>query len=125
MSGEIVVVVQDTPVLDFVVETDCRSLDVVVTNTSVGGILFGWDFGDGSDPIFAHDTTYTYDAPGNYLIILFSADGCDAVTGEIVTVAAILDSVDDASRSCFSTSVELNPDGDETLYTYVWAPTEG
>ncbi len=125
VSGEIVVVVQDTPQLDFVIETDCRSLDVVVTNTSVGGILFGWDFGDGSDVIFAHDTTYTYDTPGNYLIILFSADGCDAVTGEIVTVAAILDSVDDASISCFSESVELNPDGDESLYTYVWSPTDG
>ncbi len=125
VSGEIVVVVQDTPILDFVVETDCRSLEVEVTNMSTGGILFGWDFGDGSDPILAHDTTYVYSTPGNYLIILFSADGCDVVTGEIITVAVILDSVDDTSISCFAEAVELNPDGDDSLYDYEWSPAEG
>jgi len=125
VTGEIVVVVQDTPVLSFVTETDCRSLEVEVTNTSQGGILFGWDFGDGSDPILAHDTTFTYDTPGNYLITLFSADGCDVITGEIITVAVILDSVDDTSISCFAEPVELNPDGDDALYDYEWAPSEG
>jgi gliding motility-associated-like protein len=125
VSGQIVVVVQDTPALSFVVETDCRSLEVEVTNTSIGGFLFVWDFGDGSPPLPGFDTTYTYDAPGNYLITLISADGCDVVTGEIITVAVILDSVDDTSISCFAESVELNPDGDDVLYNYEWFPSEG
>jgi len=125
VSGEIVVVVQDTPVLSFIVETDCRSLDVVLTSTSIGGILFEWDLGDGSGPMFGSQITYTYDAPGNYLVTLISADGCDVVTGDIITVAAILDSVDDTSISCFAESVELNPDGDDSLYDYIWSPAEG
>ena len=123
--GDILVVVQDTPMLSFETFTDCRSLEIQINNTSIGGILFEWDFGDGSPPILGENPTYTYDQPGQYLITLTSADGCDVVTADVITVAAILDSVDDTSISCFSETVDLNPDGDEALYEYVWEPADG
>lgn len=123
--GDIVVAVQDTPMLAFEVFTDCRSLDIEITNTSVGGFVYEWDFGDGSAPVFDDNPTYTYSDPGTYIITLQSADGCDVVTGGVVTVAAIFDSLSPTELSCFAAPTELNPDADESLYTYEWMPTEG
>lgn len=52
-------------------------LKVNFTNTSINGVQYTWDFGDGT---FSTDTmpSHTYDAPAEYLvtITIISADGC-------------------------------------------------
>ena len=122
VEGDVLVVVQDLPELDFDVATDCRSLEVDITNNSTG-FQYLWDFGDGNMST-DEDPVHIYDQPGNYLITLSSADGCDVDTGYVITVAAIQDSVDDFSLSCFGEPVELNPDG-SAEYIYEWEPADG
>jgi len=125
VGGEIVVAVEDVPTLAFDAITDCRDLEVDFINNSIGGFAFEWDFGEGTPPSFEMNPTHIYNQPGTYTVSLISADGCDVATAEVVAVASILDSVDNTSISCFAEDVELNPDGDTSLYTYEWTPADG
>ncbi len=55
---------------------ECLDSTVVFANTSIGGIDFQWDFGDGST-LFTHlaDTvTHTYADPGTYIVSLVATD---------------------------------------------------
>ena len=123
VEGDVLVVVQELPILDFEYETDCRSLEVNFENTSIGGFQFLWDFGDGNES--SDDSpTHVYESEGEYTVTLISADGCDVLTEEIITVAAITDSVEDFNLSCFAEPVQLNPEGSEPIWAYEWEPAE-
>lgn len=60
----------------FVVDknTGCNSLSIQVTNTSVGGRTFEWNFGDGTILTGPGPFTHQYTAPGNYKISLIVTD---------------------------------------------------
>lgn len=119
VTGEVVVVVQELPNLDFLVETDCKSLEVSFTNMS-DGFQYEWDFGDstGSTEL---NPTHTYDSAGVYTVTLISADGCDVQTSQEVTVSVIDEEIEDESISCFTEPVILNEDG-SSEYSYQWTP---
>jgi gliding motility-associated-like protein len=52
----------------------CAPFPVHFTNTSLGGVTFTWDFGDGS-PIFnGFNANHTYTLPGTYNVILTIVD---------------------------------------------------
>ncbi|MDX1476740.1 MAG: gliding motility-associated C-terminal domain-containing protein, partial [Saprospiraceae bacterium] len=119
VTGEVVVVVQELPNLDFVVDTDCKSLEIAITNMS-DGFQYHWDFGDG-DTSLAENPVHTYDSAGVYTIVLTSADGCDVQTSQEITVSVIDEEIEDESISCFMEPVVLNPDG-SAEYSYQWTP---
>lgn len=116
--------VQQLPALDFTYETDCKSLGVTFTNTTFNGIEYFWDFGD---PNLTNDTsnlvnpTYTYNLPGEYIVTLFSRDGCNVSITKTVTVNTITEEIDPEIVNCFQPSIELNPVFNP-IYTYSWSP---
>lgn len=63
---------------------------VSFTNTSVGGTLFEWDFGDG-DFSTAFEPEHTYAADGNYDVTLTVTDeyGCTSTYSITVTIAGV------------------------------------
>ncbi|MDX1410301.1 MAG: PKD domain-containing protein, partial [Saprospiraceae bacterium] len=106
VTGEVVVVVQELPNLDFLVDTDCKSLEIFITNMS-DGFQYHWDFGDG-DTSHAENPTHTYETAGVYTIVLTSADGCDVQSSQEITVSVIDEQIEDESISCFTEPVILN-----------------
>jgi len=124
VTGTTHIGVQQLPTLKFDYETDCKSLDVQFTNSSMGGVLYHWNFGDtppGTSNL--ENPTYTYSTPGNYTVTLSSADGCNVDTSLTITANAILDTLGNTTLSCFKDSVQLNPDFNPS-YTYVWSPAQ-
>jgi PKD repeat protein len=72
----------------FTVSTD--GLTAIFTDTSAGSPDFwDWDFGDGSDPVFAQNPSHAYAAAGTYTVTLAiaNATGQNASTSKFVTVA--------------------------------------
>ncbi|WP_285057642.1 PKD domain-containing protein [Pedobacter ginsengisoli] len=69
---------------------DCTCLDVKFTNTSVGGVAYLWDFGDGVTSIEANPS-HIYAATGVYNVKLTATNqnGCKDVSVNEVTVTGI------------------------------------
>lgn len=51
----------------------CTPYNAAFTNTSIGGLTFQWDFGDGGTST-ASNPTHLYSAPGSYTITLIAND---------------------------------------------------
>ncbi|MBK9358781.1 MAG: PKD domain-containing protein [Bacteroidales bacterium] len=66
----------DGPVADFTVSPDtvCQNTPVNFTNTSIGGSVFFWDFGDGTTSTLASPPPHSYALPGNYTVLLKTTD---------------------------------------------------
>ncbi|MFD2588701.1 PKD domain-containing protein [Croceitalea marina] len=63
-------------------------LDVAFTNTSVNGVSYEWDFGDGAGTSTEENPSYSYAAGGTYTVSLIATsrtDDTDTVT-EMITV---------------------------------------
>lgn len=69
---------------------DCTCLDVKFTNTSVGGVAYLWEFGDGVTSAEANPS-HIYGATGVYNVKLTATNqnGCSDVTVNEVTVTGI------------------------------------
>ncbi|NOX47741.1 MAG: PKD domain-containing protein [Chlorobi bacterium] len=65
----------DGPNADFILTPDtvCQNSLVSFTNTSSGGSVYHWDFGDGTDTTATHPT-HTYGSPGTYIVTLTATD---------------------------------------------------
>lgn len=80
------------PEADFTFDSGCASeLTIDFTNQSTNGVSYMWDFGDPNttDDISTDiSPSYTYDAPGTYLVTLTttSADGCIKGTTQEIEV---------------------------------------
>jgi PKD repeat protein len=66
----------DGPMAGFTLTPDtvCVNTPVLFTNTSVGGSVFTWDFGDGTIYTGANPPGHSYGAPGIYTITLTAKD---------------------------------------------------
>jgi hypothetical protein len=66
----------DGPKANFTESTDtiCAGGLVTFTNTSAGGSIFHWDFGDGTTSSLANPPAHTYSSPGTYTIVLTAQD---------------------------------------------------
>ena len=64
------------PQADFTLSPDtvCQNTPVYFTNTSLGGSVFFWDFGDGSTFTGATPPSHSYALPGTYTVILTAQD---------------------------------------------------
>lgn len=74
-------------------QAKCSPATFTLSNTSIGGTSYWWDYGDGntSDTLSAsHDYSYTNTSgtPVNYdiMLIAYTADGCTDTTWQTVTV---------------------------------------
>jgi gliding motility-associated-like protein len=118
--------VQQLPNLAFTYTTDCKNLEVDFLNESTNGILYFWEFGvttSTTDTTSVEDPSFVYPEPGQYIVTLFSRDGCDVLLSLPVTVNAITEQLDDQTVNCFQDSINLNPDAN-LAYDYLWAPAE-
>jgi gliding motility-associated-like protein len=91
-TDDVEVVVLPLPIADFLQPTDvCLGNQTIIVDNSSGiGLLYGWDFGDGSaintDPI----PTHIYTTDGNFTISLGVVDvnGCTATASSTTNVYA-------------------------------------
>lgn len=76
----------------------CANQTVNFTNTSLGGNLFYWDFGDGTSSSAEHPPAHSYPSPGTYTVVLTVSNGatefmefpcgCTDTATAIITVLA-------------------------------------
>ena len=66
----------DGPQADFTLSPDtvCQNTPVYFTNTSLGGSVFFWDFGDGNTFTGATPPNHSYALPGTYTVTLTAQD---------------------------------------------------
>ena len=66
----------DGPQADFTLSSDtvCKNTPVHFTNTSLGGSVYHWDFGDGTTSNLANPPDHAYSIPGSYTVILTATD---------------------------------------------------
>jgi len=66
----------DGPKANFTVSSDtvCKNTPVHFSNTSLGGSVYHWDFGDGTTSNLANPPDHSYSAAGTYTVILTVID---------------------------------------------------
>ena len=89
-TATVVVDVLPSPTAQFTVDNDaaCDQLTVAFTNTSVNGIDFLWDFGDGTTSPLQDPPPHFYGTQGAYAITLTVANsqGCEDAATQVVHV---------------------------------------
>ncbi|MCX6230315.1 MAG: PKD domain-containing protein [Bacteroidetes bacterium] len=55
-------------------DTVCKNTPVHFTNTSMGGSVYHWDFGDGTSSNLANPPDHSYSVPGTYTVLLTAID---------------------------------------------------
>jgi len=105
------------------VATACFGDPVVFENRSIGGILYDWNFGDGTE-LTRQDTTFVvhdYQAPGVYTVILraFDPNTCIAEDFAFKNVQVVEPdfNVMDDSQLCFGEEIRLSATG---AISYTW-----
>ena len=77
------IVILPPPAADFTVSQilGCTPLTVTFTNTSVGGTIYNWNFGDGSTFVGATPPPHVYTDTGSYDVTLFAQNdaGCTSL----------------------------------------------
>ncbi|WP_448519795.1 DUF7948 domain-containing protein [Rhodoflexus sp.] len=97
---------------------------VRITNNSVGGERFEWDFGDGRTFTGRQPAIFRYERPGTYRIILTVTEA-NCVSRDTATVrisSALTVSLSEPPTLCSGQSVQLTASGG-TRYT--WTPATG
>ncbi|MEM9887337.1 MAG: PKD domain-containing protein [Bacteroidota bacterium] len=72
--------IQSRPAPNFIEESQNTDLSIELTNTTVGGESYTWDFGDGSPTSNAVNPSYTYAEPGVYTVTLTAVNECGEST---------------------------------------------
>lgn len=89
-TASVVVNVLPSPTAAFVVDNDaaCYDLTVAITNQSINGITYQWDFGDGTTSSDANPPPHYYGTSGAYTITLrvLNGQGCADVATQVVHV---------------------------------------
>jgi gliding motility-associated-like protein len=91
-TASVVINVLPSPTAAFTVDNDaaCDSLTVTFTNTSVNGVSFLWDFGDGTSSTLVDPPPHFYGTTGTYTVTLTvtNAQGCASVASRQVNIYA-------------------------------------
>ena len=95
-------------------------------NLSVGGSIYDWDFGDGTDTT-AFQPAHTYTSPGTYTVrlVLSDDDACTSNDTAYTTIHVILPqqpSIDPVAPVCPGGSVQLHAHGGQV---FQWLPAPG
>ncbi len=99
---------------------------VSFVNLSVGGSIFDWDFGDGTDTT-AFEPSHTYTAAGSYTVrlVLSDEDVCTSNDTAFVIITILVPrtpSIDPVPPVCPGGSVQLQAHGG---YAFEWLPAPG
>jgi gliding motility-associated-like protein len=109
---------------------NCSNTIITVTNKSIGGKTFFWDFGDSTTSNKPGPLQHTYGKPGNYTITLIATDlttciGKDTMKGDVVVPKPPVLSVNTSDTTiCKGDSVHLSITNNPT-YQYLWSPSQG
>ena len=90
--------------------TGCGPTTVSFTNTSSGGILYNWNFGDGSSGSTLSSTSHLYSTPGVYAVTLIAQRGTcnDTLTmSNLITINTQPFSSFSATGGCVGDSVHF------------------
>lgn len=108
-------------------EIVCPGFEFDLVNQSIGADTFLWNMGDGFTTT-DEETTYSFDEPGTYTIMLYASDsqGClsadsTSVTVEVASLPEI--EVETPEPICPGETVQLNATG--TATSYLWSPATG
>ncbi len=89
-TAAVVVDVLPSPTAQFTVDQDaaCDQLTVAFTNTSVNGISYVWDFGDGTGSTDQDPPPHFYGTYGSYTVTLHveNSQGCEDLATHVVNV---------------------------------------
>lgn len=104
----------------------CGSVTTTFTNTSIQGVTYSWDFGDGTTSGVQNPPAKTFSTPGNYLVSLTatSASGCVSVASKTIVVAqgSTVTVNNDTICSGSGTQAVLTATPAITGGTYAWTP---
>lgn len=70
--------------------TVCKHQQVFFENTSLNGIVYSWDFGDG-DKIESHDAVHTFDDEGYYTVTLTAQGICECKDEKTLVIHVLED----------------------------------
>lgn len=106
----------------------CIPAEIDFTNTSIGGLTYEWDFGDGGTST-AFSPSHSYDEPGVYEITLVvtnpaTCNESDTLSKQIVVLSNSTGSIADIEL-CPGESEQIGvlPSADPTI-TYQWIPEQ-
>jgi gliding motility-associated-like protein len=118
------------PVARFRDSTDCAARRTkFFINTSIGGVSYVWDFGDGSPTSNAVNPSHTYAAAGNYLVSLTATNGgCTHTLQQ--TVRVILEAAAfsaNPTTQCRTQTVNFTATGSNpaNVSSYAWVYGDG
>lgn len=119
-----IIVDEPVPKANFTVDTlVCAPASVSVSNTSIGGTIFNWDFGNGDISTFPTPDPVIYNTPGEYNIrlIAFNTAGCsDTVIKRITVLAKPQASFSlNSKKGCVPFTISLNNNSLQSK-TYEW-----
>ncbi len=109
---------------------NCSNTVITVTNKSIGGKTFFWNFGDSTTSNSPGPLQHTYGKPGNYNITLIATDlttciGKDTMkVGIVVPKPPVLSVNTSDTTICKGDSVRLSVTNNLT-YQYLWSPAQG
>lgn len=109
---------------------NCSNTVITVTNKSIGGKTFLWNFGDSITSNNSGPLQHTYGKPGNYTITLIATDlttciGKDTMkVGIVVPKPPVLSVNTSDTTVCKGDSVRLFVTNN-TMYQYLWSPAQG
>ncbi|HEX2617868.1 MAG TPA: PKD domain-containing protein, partial [Flavobacteriales bacterium] len=111
-TATVTVTVLPSPTAGFTLDQDaaCTSLTADPTNTSVNGVSYQWDFGDGTTDTQFDPPPHTYATVGDYTIRLrvFNSDGCSDVVTHDVHVYDIPNVQIDAQNVCVGSAAQFS-----------------
>lgn len=114
------ITVSDVPVTSFEYFNDIYNVDF--TNTTIEGTSFMWDFGDGNTST-EESPSHTYDAEGDYEVVLTATNGCGSTTSsEMVSINALPTAgfnVENVS-GCGPLTVQFNDASSSNVIEWAW-----
>ncbi|MCB9251318.1 MAG: PKD domain-containing protein [Flavobacteriales bacterium] len=116
------VVVYPKPAASFGANNVCAGSSIGINNTSINGVTFNWDFGDGNSSLLENPVKI-YNTAGTYSIKLtvFSSQGCSDFAGRTLTIYALPKASFTATEVCLgkATSFSNNSIGaNKTNWTF-------
>lgn len=114
------VTVVSAPISNFSLQINSCSKTVSITNNSLNGNTYAWNFGDGTGSTLQNPLTHTYAPIGTYSIwlVVTNSNGCKDSTSTIVNFNSITSNFNVAQNNCNGSITTTNTSVNGT--TFLW-----